>query len=533
MNTSAWSPLRQPLFRALWSASVASNIGTWMQNVGGVWLMTSLTPSALMVALMQTATSLPVFLAALPAGALADIIDRRRLLIFWQVWMLAAATALGVLTLLGATTPWILLSLTFALGLGAAMNAPAWQSITPELVSRADLPAGIALNSVGFNIARAAGPALGGLAVAAAGPAAVFLLNAASFVGVIFVLYRWQRKARQSALPTERLLGAIRAGMRYVHYAPALDAILVRLGVFIICGSALWALLPIVARQQLKLQSLGYGVLLGCLGLGAVIGAAFLPRVRQRMSVDRMVAIATVIFAIATLSLAYLHNLPLLCITLLAGGMAWITIMSSLNVAAQTTTPSWVLSRALGFYQLVFQGGIAAGSAVWGIVAEHLGNSTALSSAAIGLIVGLIAATRYQLTAASEKLDLTPSLHWAEPTVMLDLRPDDGPVLITIEYQIDPTRGQDFAAVMHDLQSVRRRDGAIRWGLFEDTAKPSRYVETFVVESWVEHLRQHERFTVADRTLEERVYAFHVGDSPPIVSHLIYAHKTRTNRTED
>lgn len=487
--------------------------------------MTSLTPSPLMVALMQTATSLPVFLVALPAGALADIFDRRRLLLFWQGWMLACAAGLGVLTLIGATTPVVLLSFTFALGLGAAMNAPAWQAIAPELVSRAELPAAVALNSVGFNIARAVGPALGGFIVAAAEPAAVFLLNAASFVGVIFVLYRWRRKRRQTGLPTERLIGAIQAGMRYVHYAPVLDAVLVRVGVFISCGSALWALLPLVARQQLKLESLGYGVLLGSLGLGAVMGAAFLPWVRQRISIDQLIAIATVVFAIATLSLAYLHNFALLCIALVAGGAAWMVIMSSLNVAAQIAVPSWVLSRALGAYQLVFQGGIAIGSALWGIVAEHLGNSTALLGAASGLIVGLIAAARYQLT-PGDKLDLSPSLHWPEPTVMIDLRPDDGPVLITIEYYIDPERGREFAQAMLALSRVRRRDGAIRWGLFHDTADPSRYVETFIVESWAEHLRQHERVTVADRAVEERALAFHIGDAPPTVSHLIYAYHT-------
>ena len=482
-----------------------------------------------MVALMQTATSLPVFLVGLPAGALADIIDRRRLLLFWQGWMLVAAAGLGVLTLFGATTPWLLLTLTFALGLGSAMNAPAWQAITPELVSRAELPAGVALNSVGFNIARAVGPALGGFAVAAAGPAAVFLLNAASFVGVMFVLYRWPRKHRQSALPTERMIGAIQAGLRYVHYAPELDAVLVRVAVFISCGSALWALLPLVARQQLKLESFGYGVLLGCLGLGAVIGAAFLPKVRQRISVDQLVSGATVVFAIATVALAYLHNLGLLCIALVAGGVAWMAIMSSLNVAAQVTTPAWVLSRALGVYQLVFQGGIAVGSAFWGTVAQHLGNPTALLGAAIGLILGLTVARRYRLTAVGS-LDLTPSLHWAEPTVMIELRPDDGPVLITIEYRIDPVRSRDFAVVMHDLGHVRRRDGAVRWGLFHDTSDPSRYVETFVVESWAEHLRQHERVTVADRAVEERALAFHISDAPPTVSHLIYTYHTKESK---
>lgn len=266
-------------------------------------------------------------------------------------------------------------------------------------------------------------------------------------------------------------------------------------------------------------------MLLGSLGLGAVIGAALLPKVRRQISVDRLVAIATVVFALVTLSLAYLHNLALLCVALVAGGGAWMAIMSSLNVAAQITAPSWVLSRALGFYQLVFQGGIAVGSAFWGIVAERLGNSTALLGAAIGLIVGLTAAMRYRLT-VGDMLDLSPSLHWPEPTVMIDLRPDDGPVLITVEYHIAPERGRDFAQAMHNLNSVRRRDGAIRWGLFHDTADPSRYVETFIVESWAEHLRQHERVTVADRAVEERALAFHIGDAPPIVSHLIYAYHT-------
>lgn len=524
MNTSAGSPLRQPLFRALWIAAVASNIGTWMQNVGGVWLMTSLTPSPLMVALMQTATSLPVFLVGLPAGALADIADRRRLLLFWQAWMLFTAAALGVLTSVGATTPSLLLILTFALGLGAAMNAPAWQAIIPELVARSDLPAAVTLNGVGINLARAVGPALGGIIVAAAGPAAVFLLNAASFVGVMFVLYRWQRSPRKNALPTERMIGAIRSGLRYVHYAPELRNVLIRSGIFISCGSALWALLPLVAKQ-LRLDSFGYGVLLGCLGLGAVMGAFVLPKVRRKVSTDTLLVGATMIYAIATVALAYLQNVVLLYLAMVAGGLAWISIMSSLNVAAQLAVPSWVQARSLGFYQLIFQGGIAVGSAVWGLMAEHFGNATALLGAAIGLLVGLVAGLRYRLT-TGDKVDLTPSLHWPEPTVMIELRPDDGPVLITVEYQIDPQRSPEFTKAMHALSLVRRRDGAIRWGLFQDTAVPSRYVETFIVESWAEHLRQHERVTIADQIAEERVGAFVISDEPPTVSHLIYAHNT-------
>lgn len=323
-----------------------------MQNVGAAWLMTSLTPSPLMVALLQTATSLPVFLVGLPAGALADIFGRRLLLLV-QAWMLVA-TGLGVLTLIGGTTPWLLLAFTFVLGLGAAMNIPVWQAITPELVSRSELPAAVALGGVGINLARAIGPALAGFIVAAAGPRAVFLLNALSYVGVMVVLYHWQRSPRQSALPTERVLGAIRAGGRYVQYAPALQGVLVRAGVFIICGSALWALLPVLAKQELGLDAIRYGVVLGCLGAGAVAGAAFLAKIRQTISIDRLVIGATVLFAISTALMAYLREFGLLCTAMFAGGIAWIAMMSSLNTAAQTVVPSWVQARALGVYLLVF-----------------------------------------------------------------------------------------------------------------------------------------------------------------------------------
>lgn len=299
---------------------------------------------------------------------------------------------------------------------------------------------------------------------------------------------------------------------------------------FISCSSALWALLPLVARQDLKLGAVGYGVLLGCLGAGAVIGAMYLPRLRQRVSVDRLLILATVVFAIATLALAYLHNLIAIGIALVAGGFAWLATMSSLNVATQTSVPGWVQARSLGVYQLVFQGGLAIGSAIWGLVAQHSGNAIALRSAAIGLILGLVVAKRYRL-AAGEKLDLTTSHHWAEPVVMIELRPEAGPVLVTVEYHIDPKRSQDFVQVMHGLSDSRKRGGAICWSLFYDAADPNRFVETFIVESWAEHLRQHERTTVADRLAEDCVQAFLSDDKPPLVSHLIYARDAESNGT--
>lgn len=487
----------------------------------------------MMVALVQAATSLPVFLIGLPAGAIADIMDRRCLLLWTQSWMLAVAAVLGVLTLAGATTPWVLLALTFALGLGAAMNAPAWQAIVPELVPPAELPAAVALNGVGFNIARAIGPALGGLIVAAAGTAAVFLLNAASFLGVLAVLYRWRHPSHAHPGPPERVLGAMQAGLRYVRYAPALSVVLVRAGIFILCGAALWALLPLVARQELGLEAVGYGVLFGCLGLGAVVGAALLPQLRRRVTSDALVSGAIILFAAATFALASVQHFALLCAAMIAGGVAWMTVMSTFSVAVQTAVPAWVRARALAVYMLVVQGGLAAGSALWGAVATHRSIPLALRCAAVGLVIGVLAMVRYRLQAGGE-LDLTPSMHWSEPVVVNQPGLEDGPVLVTVEYRVAPEHAREFAQTMHAMRVIRRRDGAIRWGLFTDAADPGRYLETFIVDSWAEHLRQHERMTVADRAIENRLRAFHQGERPPTVSHFIsaYAGKGAHQREE-
>ena len=519
-KSSTWSPLRLPLFRALWLAAVASNVGTWMHNVGGEWLMTTLAPTPLLVALMQTAETAPTFLLALPAGALADIVDRRRLLLFSQTWMLVAAVALAAATLAGVTKPVVLLVLTFALGLGAAMNAPAWQAIVPEIVPRRELLAAVSLNSVAFNIARAVGPALGGMIVAAAGPWAVFMLNSCSFVGVIFVLYRWRREKVESISPTERVLGAMRAGLRYARHAPELKSVLVRTSVFALCASALWAMLPLVARTELNLNAFQYGVLLGCLGAGAVAGVFAIAWARRNISNNLLVVLGTVVFALATAALGYLLNYALLCVALLLGGMAWMTTMSSLNVSVQTVVPEWVRARALALYLLAFFGSLAAGAAVWGTVAERAGIAWTLFAAAAALLVGL-AATPFFPLRGGEGLDLNPSLHWTEPTFVQEPHPEHGPVLVTVEYVIDPAKAEEFARAMQEVKRIVRRDGATRWGLFADTAQPGRYLETFLVESWAEHMRQHARVTNEDRAVHERARSFHIGDTPPVVTHLV------------
>ncbi len=523
-ESSTWSPLRLPLFRALWLAAVASNVGTWMHNVGAEWLMTTLAPTPFVVALMQTAETAPTFLLALPAGALADIVDRRRLLLFSQAWMLVAAVGLALSTLLGVVTPSVLLLLTFGLGLGAAMNAPAWQAIVPELVPREELTSAVSLNSVAFNIARALGPALGGIIVAAAGPWAVFLLNSLSFVGVIFVLYRWRREKVESISPTERVLGAMRAGLRYARHAPELKSVMVRTGVFALCASALWAMMPLLARVELKLGAFEYGVLLGCLGAGAVAGVFVIAWARRNVSTNLLVVLGTIVFAGTTAALGYLTNYALLCAALLAGGVAWMTTMSSFNVSAQTVVPEWVRARALALYLLVFFGSLAVGAAAWGALAERVGLHLTLYAAAAALLVGLVATPFFPLR-GGEELDLNPSLHWTDPTFVQEPHPEQGPVLVTVEYVIDPARSEEFARTMQEVKRILRRDGATRWGLFADTARPGRYLETFLVESWAEHMRQHARVTNEDRAAQARARSFHIGDAPPVVTHLVAASK--------
>jgi predicted MFS family arabinose efflux permease/quinol monooxygenase YgiN len=491
-----------------------------MQDVGESWLMTSLTTSPVLVALVETAGSLPVVLVALPAGALADIVDRRRLLLVMQIWMAVAAGAMGILALLGHMSPGRLLSLTSLLGVGTAMSNPVWQSITPELVPSSDLPAAITLNAAGINIARAIGPALGGFIIAATGPWAVFLLNAASFIGIMVVLYRWSPAPRKSKLPSEDIIGAMRAGTRYLRHSPELQTVLIRSAVFVICASGLWALLPLQARRHLGLGSFGYGVLLGFIGFGALAGAWLLPKVRERLSTNQLVAAASVLFGLATMSLAWVHSFALLAVALTIGGVAWIEVLASLNVSAQTVTPSWVRARVMAVYLLIFFGGLAAGSAGWGLVATRTGVSVALFLAAIGLIVGPLMTWRFRL-ADNTSLSLEPSLHWPEPVMMIDTEGSEGPAITIVEYRIDPRSAEEFLEAMKEMKRIRLRDGAIRWNLSRDAADPQRYVETFVTESWADHLRQHERVTAEDRAVEERAQAFHLGPEPPKTTHLI------------
>ncbi len=500
-----------------------SNVGTWMHEVGAGWLMTSLAPDPLMVALVQAATTFPVFLLALPAGALADILDRRRYLIATQIWMAIAAGLLGVFTLTGATNPALLLALTFALGIGSGMMMPAWGAIIPELVPREDLHEAVSLNSVAVNASRAIGPALAGLIIAATGPGVVFVLNAISFVAVILALHSWRRKSTDGELPAERLVGALRAGARYARHAPELRAVLIRLGSFVIFASATWALLPLFVRQELQGGPGTFGLFVGALGSGAIAGAFALTYLRVRMSRDWIVKVAVALFAAGMIVLANSRSIAIGLIAMFFSGMAWISVVSSLMSVAQSTLPSWVRARGLAFFWVMYMGGMAIGSSIWGQVASWIGIPMVLTFAAFGALAGVVATWPFRIR-SHEVLDLTPSVHWPTPHIREEKEMDRGPVMVVVEYQIDPAKLEEFSRALHHVRLLRRRDGAFMWEMFLNHEREGYVIECFMFESWLEHLRQHERETAADKHIYRKVRAFHIGDRPPRVTHYIGGH---------
>ncbi len=541
---SGFAPLRIRLFRDRWIASTISSVGTWMQDTAGTWLMTVLTGSPLLIALMQTAASLPVLLLGLLAGATADIFDRRKLLIFWQAWMLVSVAILAVLTFLGHISPWALLAFTFLLNVGSAMNNPAWQAIVPELVPRNLIPDTVSLNAASNNLARAVGPALGGLMVAGfakvhTGAGWVFFLNAASFAGVIWVLYNWKRMPLfKSALPSERIAGSIMTGLRYVRYAPELQASLARAFTFTFFVSAIWALLAVVAKRDLSQGALGYGILNGSLGLGAVIAATQLPKIRRRLTADQIIAASTFYDVATLLILAYVHQPAIIIPVLILSGFVWTSTMSTLNTSVQLSVPAWVQARALGTYLMTFQGGMAFGSILWGFVAEHTSTPTALAASGCGLALSYPFIRRFHILQGPLP-DHTPyrsSRPAPQPTPFppVDSVTDDdpihaGPVRISIDYRIPAERYAEFTHAIHQLRGVRLRDGAIRWGIYRDAIDPEHLNETFLMESWLDYLRSRERITAADEAIRARVRALHEGEDGPCITYQIYAREITPN----
>lgn len=517
--SGSFAPLRQPIFAVLWAATVLGNIGSFMRDVASSWMVTELSASPAAVAMIQTAATLPIFLLAIPAGVLSDILDRRRFLIGIQILLACVSGALLLLAKTNTLTVEYLVALTFVGGIGAALMGPTWQSIVPELVPRADLKNAVALNSLGINIARALGPAAGGLLLASFGAAAAYGADVLSYVFVIAALLWWRRPAAVDSGLSENFLGAFRAGLRYAKSSRELHVVLLRAAVFFLFASSVWALLPLVARRMLGGSAGFYGVMLGAVGVGAIAGALLLPRLRQRLDSDGLVLLSSVLSAAVMAALALAPPQWLAVLLMLGLGGGWIIALTTLNGVAQAVLPNWVRGRGLAIYLMVFNGAMAAGSLAWGLFAQQVGIPLALLIGAAGLV--LISLVFHRVKLPTGEADLQASNHWPEPMLTAPVEHDRGPVLIQIEYRI---RQHDIPAFLHAMQHVakeRRRDGAYAWGVAEHTGEPERVIEWFMVESWAEHLRQHQRVSKADADMQAEAMRFHIGPGRPHVHHFL------------
>jgi MFS family permease len=515
-----WTPFKHSAFTVVWIATVVANIGGWMYSAACSWLMLSLDPAPLMVSFVQVASSLPMFLFAIPAGALVDIVDKRRLLLGGEIASAVLAIVFAGMVAFGLMTSTRLLFISFLLAATAALTTPAWQAIVPMLVPKPDLQAAVTANSLGVNVSRAIGPALSGALIGAFGIVAPFAINALSNLGVIGALLWWREPTRASSrLPPEHLRRAIGAGLRHALYNRPFSDTLVRATGFFLFASAYWALLPIVSRSQIGGGAGHYGVLLGAIGLSAVCGAVMLPWLRQWLGPELLTVAGSLGTAAATGLFAIAHNLITgICASFIAG-LCWIATLSSLNVSAQIALPDWVRGRGLAIYATFMFGALSLGSVVWGQLAASLGLTPTMLLAAAGGVLSL-PILRFWKIQSAEGLDLSPSLHWSDPEVTADIDAEDGPVMVMIRYHVDPADHARFLAAIEKASLERRRDGAFRWRIFEDASEAGCFVETFLVASWLDHLRQHERVTNADRALQDVVRNFEVGAGPN-TTHLV------------
>ena len=518
---SAWAPLRITVFRWLWIAGLVSNLGTYMHNVGASWLVGDLTTSPTTVALLQTVYAAPGFIFALLAGALADVLDRRKLLIAIQAVMMVAAVTLGILTVTDQVTVMWLLALTFVISIGGTMNMPPWTALTPEVVPREQLAPAVALNSVSGNVAQSLGPAIAGLIIAAAGPGAVFLVNAVSFLAVIGVLVAWRRQPPVTGLPAEHIRAAIRSGLRYVRNSPPLLVGLGRLGGVCLFTAALPALLPILARERMGVSAGQFGLLEASLGVGAVSMALVLPNIRKRVGPDGVLLVGCILAGAGLAIAAAATGVTLACVGLFVVGAGQISAMTTIFAAYQAALPSWVRGRGLAVAMLVVWIVTSPASIAWGAFASATSPSVSLAVAGAGLAISALLLAPIAKVAPMEVGDPTPlPLPLTLMPAVAAPCPDDGPVLVTVEWRVDPERVVEFADAMRPVHRQRRRDGAYRWGLFEDVEEPGRMLESFEVSSWAEHERQHGRATASDAEHQAPAWAMLVDGEPRVV-HLV------------
>jgi len=517
---SAWSVLDNRVFRAIWIANVASSIGSFMHDTAAVWTMATLTSSPTLVTLMQAMSSLPMFLLALPAGALADMVDRRKVLMVAQSAALMVTALLAIFSWAGMLRPELLLGATFLLGTCVAFTMPTWQALLSEIVERKDLTGAITLGSIGVNIARSVGPMIAGVLLASSGPTAAFLLNAVSFLGIIVVLWRWKRPAPSPAVHRERIIGAVYAAVRFTRHSAVIRSVLMRNILFAFFGVAPVALLPLIVRGR-GLAAGDFGAFMGAYGIGGVLAAfSILPWLRARFSFDQILAGATVVFSLMTMALSIVEHRLLMGAVLFVAGSAWLTSLSTLTVTSQSSFPNWVRARSSAIHIITIQASLALGAMAWGRVTVHSDPHLALQVAGAGLMTTLLLVRAFPVNPAM-KLNLTPSSHWSEHELVLEPAQDDGPVMVTLEYEIREEDVDRFYAAMSRLRTTRLRDGAFRWSLYEDLGQPTHFREVFEVGSWGEHLRQHRRATADDKLIEDAVIAFHTGVAPPTVSHFL------------
>ena len=516
-SASALAPLKGPVFRMLWLAWLAANATMWMNDVASAWLMTSLTDSALMVALVQAASTLPVFVLGLPSGALADIVDRRRYFATTQLWVALVAAILSALAFLDALTPMLLLALTFANGIGMAMRWPVFAAIVPEVVPRHELNAALALNGIAMNVSRVIGPVVAGALLASAGSPYVFVLNALLAVIAFGLILRWRSEPKVRALPGERFLAAMRVGLQHVVQSPPMRAVLLRIFLFFLQSASLTALLPLVAKGIVGGGAATFTTLLAAMGCGAVAAALYIPRLRHRIERDAMVRWGICVHAAASVLVVLSPNLWLAVPAMTLAGMAWIVTANSLTLAAQLALPNWVRARGMSVYQMALMGGSACGAMLWGYVAGRSSVATSIVAAALLGLLGLLLTRRISV-GSGDDLDHSPAeLPRVIPDVVIDIRPGEGPVMVTVEYLIDPARAAEFSHVMQRTRKARLRLGALSWGLFRDTSMPGRYIEYYLDENWIEHQRGLARFSAADAELRQQRLAFHTADVPPRV----------------
>ncbi|WPB59538.1 MFS transporter [Xylophilus sp. GOD-11R] len=503
----------------LWVTWVVANTCMWMNDVAAAWLMTSLTTSPVMVALVQSASTLPVFLLGLPSGAFADILDRRRYFIVTQIWVSAVAVLLCVTILSGWIGPGLLLALTFLNGIGLAMRWPVFSAIVPELVPRSQLPAAMGLNGVAMNASRIIGPLVAGALIAGAGTAWVFVLNAVLSAGAAVVITRWKRQHVVSPLGREKLGSAIRVGLQFVVQSPRMRAVLIRVASFFLHSTALLAMLPLVARALPGGDAGTFTVLLASMGTGAIIGALGVqPRLRRRLGREEIVFGGTVLTSLATVGVAFSPNIYLAVPCMLVGGGAWLCAANSLTTSAQFALPDWVRARGMAICQMAIMGSTAVGAAVWGQVADMASLHIGLGIAAVSGVIVMAAVQRF-LPDRSLIEDLTPSRAFKVPVV--EIAPEAGRIQVSIEYAIDPARAEEFRLVMQESRRSRLRQGAREWHLLRDVVDPRLYYEQVIDDSWTEHLRRFDRVTASDVALRDRKLAFHVGESPPVVTRRI------------